>query len=114
MGRQGFCFTMIKKIENNFYDRFMGIKPKEYTEEDWFAKFGWENNTMHKKKSDWKRIETPGADTVKQIHDHFPMTAEQLVFLMYGNSVIPIKILSAGGGSDKVVSGVAGNTRREK
>jgi len=103
---------MPKKIENNFYDRFMALKPKGLSDTKWFAKFGWTGNKMHKKCSDWPRIEFPGPKTVQKIHEHFPLTAEQMVTLILGTVVNPIKTLPAGGGAEPAT--VAGGSTGDK
>jgi hypothetical protein len=85
------------KIDNNFYDRFMELKPKDMVELDWFAQFGWNIEQIRQKKSDWRKLEIPRPETIIEIQKVLTLSLEEIVRLQYGTRITFPAKLRAGG-----------------
>lgn len=100
---------MAKKIENNFYDRIMDLKPQAMSEVDWFRKIGYSDDEIRTKRSQWKRIEIPRPETIIEIQRVLQLDAQNLIQLEYGTRIVLATTLRAGGGAPtKVGECVAG------
>jgi len=96
--RQAIFARMDKKIKNNFYDRFMGLKPEGMSDRDWFAKFGWNSQNMANKKSEWTRVEVVRPETVELISNVLLLSYVDTAKLMWGERIIRAETVPQGGG----------------